>query len=114
MERRRSRKVPRPWVYKLHESVPEDRLLALSGALGRSNNGRGRPIHMYEIMELFDSLPLELREALANANRPWAPSWAHAVMSIGAWPIDAVISRIASADREEELQHELQLLRGEG
>jgi len=65
-------------------------------------------------MEHFDSLPLELRAALANANQPWAPSWAYVVMRIGAWPLDAVISRVGMADREEELQRELQLLNGEG
>jgi hypothetical protein len=58
-------------------------------------------------------LPTELRETLANANHPWAPSWAHVVMRFGVWPLDVVISRVAIADREEELQREMQLLKGE-
>jgi len=33
---------------------------------------------------------------------------------IGAWPLDAVISRVTKADHEEELQREMQLLQGEG
>ena len=114
MRRSRSQEVPRPWVYKLHESVPDDLAHQFNGARGRGSAPGGRPIYRDEIMEHFDSLPLELRAALANANHPWAPSWAYLVMRLGAWPLDAVISRVTTADREEELQRELDLLRGEG
>ena len=63
-------------------------------------------------MEAFDNLPCDVREALANANHPWAPHWAEWV--VGWFPTDQVIERLKRADREEELRREMRLARGEG
>src|SRR3954471_19112685 len=113
MRRRSSWEIPRPWIYQLHESVSPDRAREFNGARNPASPG-GRPIYRDEIMAHFDSLPPELRAALANVNNAWAPSWGYMVMRIGAWPLDVMISRVELADREEELQREMQLLRGEG
>jgi hypothetical protein len=102
--------VPRPWVYALHENVPvgEERdFNAVSGL-----RCGGRPVTRAEIMAAYDTLPRAVREALANANHPWAPHWA--TSAIRRWAPDAIIERIAQADCEEAIRRELQLLAGQG
>src|SRR3954451_9687942 len=103
--------IPRPWIYRLADSVPDDQAHEFNGVRGR---GSGPGITRSEIMEHFDSLPPELRSALANANHPWAPSWGIIVTKFGKWPLDAVIERLIKADREEEYLRELELLHGQG
>jgi len=64
-------------------------------------------------MRLFDRLPRVVREALANANQPWAPHWASEADWWGYSPA-TIVERIERADREEALRRELQLLAGKG
>ena len=92
-----------PWCYWVHPT-------SASGldAMDRSRR-RGRSITRDEIMETFDRLPPEVRQALADADHPWAPTWCVHVRRGHGWTSGQVIERLAKADRERREHQELLL-----
>ncbi len=58
-----------PYCYWAHQKAA-----IVTDTIERSRK-RGRPITRHEIMAMFDRLPAEVRQTLANADHPWAPSW---------------------------------------
>jgi hypothetical protein len=112
MSRFSERELPEPYCYW---SSPPD-----SGPRGNGtvvSRKRGSPITKEQIMQAFDRLPWVVREALASANQPWAPTWASdAVWKARMWglPPAAIVERIERADRDEAQRRELQLLARKG
>jgi hypothetical protein len=103
--------MPAPWRYTVASEDPTQ-----IGRCGDNDGtviieGRGS-LTLEEIMEVFDRLPQPVRKALADSAHDWAPHWGKIALAFG--DAEAVIDRIARADRDEAVDREMQLLVGKG
>jgi len=73
----------------------------------------GRPLTIPEIMRHFDQLPRPVREALYNAQHPWAPTWCLERIEVG-FSVNQIISRLNEADTKRRRDRELELARQMG
>ncbi|SRR6266571_6278951 len=94
-----------PYCYWAHQKAA-----IVTDTIERSRK-RGRPITRHEIMAMFDRLPAEVRQTLANADHPWAPSWCAEVRELCGWTSTQTIERAAKADQERRDSYELLLAR---
>jgi uncharacterized protein DUF6525 len=83
-----------PYCYWAHPTAA-----IVTDTIDRSRR-RGRPITRHEIMMTFDRLSAEVRQKLANADHPWAPSWCAEVRHLYGWTSAQIIERLAKADQE--------------
>jgi hypothetical protein len=103
-------RMPAPWRYRIVTTdaarVGKRVQNGTSIASGCSN------LTIVEVMRTFNTLPSEVRRALAASVHDWAPHWAEAVLH--GWSAKEVVERLQRADQEEAVKRELELLRGEG
>ncbi len=92
-----------PYCYWAHPTAA-----IVTDTIDRSRR-RGRPITRQEIMATFDRLPAEVRQTLASADHPWAPSWCVEVRQLCGWTPAQIIERLAKADHERRDSYELQM-----